>query len=160
MSPARQNRATRRCPCPTNPSLPRSPPNASEGDTATEPAYLDRTAPSTRQRLSQRPCLISAARPQCRGIAPGHPWLHRPVLNAPKPRWLERSPHRGRAGAVDAGVQDRSTLTAHALDRHGAVSDGPIATGGLPPRRADTVRRHPPRQRRTADSVRKSSVNY
>ena len=47
----------------------------------------------------------------------------------PKPRWLERSHHRSRAGAVDAGVQDRSTLAAHALDGDAAVTDGPLAAG-------------------------------
>ena len=47
----------------------------------------------------------------------------------PKPRWLERSHIAAVTGAVDAGVQDRSTLTAHALDGHAAVADGALAAG-------------------------------
>ncbi len=61
-------------------------------------------------------------------------------------------PHRGRAGAIDAGVEDRSTLTADALDGYAPVADGTPAVGGLPPRRADAVCRCAARQGRAAGS--------
>ena len=59
--------------------------------------------------------------------------------------------HRGRAVAVDAGVQNRSTLKVDALDGHAPVADGSLAARGLPPRGADAVRRRAaqnPRRRR------------
>ena len=66
--------------------------------------------------------------------------------------------HRGRAGAVDAGVQDRSTLKVDALDGDAAVADGPPAARGLPPRRTDTVRRGAAREGRTAGGGSRSSA--
>ena len=69
--------------------------------------------------------------------------LHAPAAAAAVAR---PHPHRGRAGAADARLHDRSTLTADALDGHAAVADGTLAAGRRPPRRADAVRRRAARQ--------------
>ncbi len=55
--------------------------------------------------------------------------------------------HRGRAVAVDAGVQNRSTLKVDALDGDAAVAEGSPAARGPPPRGADAVRRRAARNR-------------
>ena len=52
----------------------------------------------------------------------------RPVRAAVATAAVDRAgPYRGRPGAFDAGVQNRSTLTAHALDGHAVVADGQLA---------------------------------
>ena len=69
--------------------------------------------------------------------------VHAPATAAAAAR---SHPNRGSAGAVDAGVQDRSTLAVDASDRHATLSDGTLTAGGLPPRRADTACRRAARQ--------------
>ena len=49
--------------------------------------------------------------------------VHAPATAAAAAR---SHPNRGSAGAVDAGVQDRSTLAVDALDRHATLSDGTL----------------------------------
>ena len=107
-------------------------------------------------RLSVQPstgCADQLGQGAVRAPRRGRAGRSRPVYAPGSPPAVARPrPHRGSAGAVDARVQDRSTLTADALDGHAAVADGTLAAGGLPPRRADAVCRCAARQGRAAGS--------
>ncbi len=119
-------------------------------------ALNDQAAPVARDavRVRLQPSARRAHEPRQDPVRPprrGRIRGSRPVRAAATEAALDRAhAHRGRAGAIDARVQNRSTLTAHALDRHAAFPDGAIAAGGLPPQRADAVRRRATRQGRTA----------
>ena len=101
-------------------------------------------------RLSVQPSTGCADQPgegAVRAPSRGRFGRSRPVHAPAAAAAVARShPHRGSAGAVDARVQDRSTLTVDALDGYAAISDGTLTAGGLPPRRADTVCRRAARQ--------------
>ena len=104
------------------------------------PQYLPARAPVARDALSLgvQPSTRCANQPvdgALRTPRRGRAGRPRPVYASGSPATVARShPNRGRARAVDAGVHDRSTLTAVASDGLAAVSDAMRAAGGLPPR--------------------------